>query len=220
MSFGANVRHLFGPYEKQVADLYRSVYIDLDDWARKLSAWVPQASRILEVGCGEGAMTERLAQLYPQARITAIDVTPRLGRLYDGDRSRVEFLQAPVQAIAETRPQSFDLVLLSDVIHHVPVPLRSSILDAVRGSMSPGGTFVFKDWMRAATPIHWACEASDRYLTGDDVVYLDPREMRALLERSFGTGVIRDEITVAPWRNNLALRIVAPPAASTLISAA
>ena len=86
--------------------------------------------------------------------------------------------------------------------------------------MSPGGTFVFKDWMRAATPIHWACEASDRYLTGDDVVYLDPREMRALLERSFGTGVIRDEITVAPWRNNLALRIVAPPAASTLISAA
>ena len=40
--------------------------------------------RILEVGCGEGAVSERLAALYPNAEITAIDITPNVGRLYAG----------------------------------------------------------------------------------------------------------------------------------------
>ena len=205
MAIGPAVRALFGPYEREIAHLYRSVFIDLDDWSDRIGAWVPSATNILEVGCGEGAMTERLQARYPLARITAIDVTPRVGRLFSGDRDRVEFLQINVEDIAARNPQAYDLIVLSDVIHHVPKALRGSILTAIHQALAPGGMFVFKDWARTATPIHWMCHAGDRYLTGDRVSYLDEHEIREFLSERFGTP--QDECRVRPWRNNFAVMV-------------
>ncbi len=64
MRLGPQIRRLFGPYERQVAEAYKRVFIDLDDFAGRLRLWVPHPARILEVGCGEGAMMERLATIY------------------------------------------------------------------------------------------------------------------------------------------------------------
>jgi len=36
----------------------------------------PAGSRVLEVGCGVGAQTVTLAQRSPEARITAVDISP------------------------------------------------------------------------------------------------------------------------------------------------
>jgi len=171
--------------------------------------WAPRAACILEVGCGEGAMTERLIEAYPVARITAIDVTPRLGRLFRGDQSRVEFIQAPVGDIAAREPGAFDLVLLSDVVHHVPLPLREPLLADIRTTLAPGGQFIFKEWVSDRSLIHWACDASDRYLTGDDVHYLSDAQAKALVSGQFGAESIRDERRIAPWSNNMALRVMA-----------
>ena len=205
MALGPAIRRLFGPYERQVTDAYRAIYVDLDDWIAHIARWVPQASRILEVGCGEGAVTERLTLHYPGAEILAIDVTPRLGRLFGGDPSRVTFRQVPVETIAADMPGSFDLVIVSDVIHHVPQALRASLLAASRAAVAPGGTFLFKEWVRSSTPIHWLCEASDRYLTGDDVAYLDDTEARDMIVSAFGADAIQDSCRVRPWRNNMAM---------------
>ena len=208
MPLGPAVRRMFGPYETQVAELWRALFIDLDAWTDRISLWMPDPKRILEVGCGEGAMTERLAQRFPGAHITAIDVTPRLGRLFRGDAERVTFLQTPVEDIALASPNEFDLIILSDVLHHVPPPARGPLLAAIRDALAPGGVFAFKEWTRARTPIHWLCEASDRFLTGDDVSYLDAPEAKALLATYFGPGAIRAEAQVAPWSNNRALLLL------------
>jgi 2-polyprenyl-6-hydroxyphenyl methylase/3-demethylubiquinone-9 3-methyltransferase len=173
--------------------------------------WAPDPSEILEVGCGEGAMTERLRRAYPGAPITAIDVTPRLGRLFRGSRAGVEFVQAPVEQIASSRPQTFDLVILSDVLHHVRPAARASLLEGVAGALAPGGTFAFKEWVRDRSAIHWACEASDRYLTGDDVDYLSEAKVKALLAAHFGADALGEEQRIRPWRNNMALRVRPTP---------
>lgn len=204
MPLGPSVRALFGRYEPQVAAAYRALYVDLDAWGSQLRRWMPQALDILEIGCGEGAVTERLAALYPEARITGIDITPRLGRLYAGDHDRVTFRQVPVETVAAEHPGRFDLVLLGDVLHHVPLAARPSLLSAVRETLAPGGCFVFKEWLRSRTPIHWASSASDRYLTGDDVSYLSKEEAEALVKQAFHPGAIRDEARIRPWRNNAA----------------
>jgi SAM-dependent methyltransferase len=207
MPLGPVIRRLFGPYERGVAETYRRLFINLDALANLMSAWVPNAERILEVGCGEGAMTERIVRTYPAASVTAIDITPNVGRLFRGKTSDVTFCQETVAAVADREAASFDLVILSDVMHHVPADLRRPLLGAIKQAMAPDGILVFKDWVISTSLIHWLCAASDRYVTGDDVAYFTMESLNALVTEAFGPGVIRRKDTVKPWHNNVALLI-------------
>jgi len=209
MKVGPFVRGLFGPLEPRIAGAYRSIYLDVGALVAQLLRWKPSAVRILEVGCGEGAVTEELCVAYPQAGITAIDVTPRVGRLFQGNRDRVQFLRSTVQEIGRHHPASFDLIVLSDVLHHVAPTQRRSLLDAVRLCLAPHGVFVLKDWQRSRSPIHWLCHASDRWLTGDRVSYMSREEMRDQLVASFGAGISMQEARIAPRWNNLAFLVQA-----------
>jgi SAM-dependent methyltransferase len=206
MQPGPVIRQLFGPYEHTVAEAYRHIFVNLDDFARLIRTWVPHAQRILEVGCGEGAMTERITRTYPTATVTAIDITPKVGRLFRGDRFNVTFCQESVEAVANRQPASFDLVILADVIHHVPAEFRPSLISAIDQAMTPNGSFIFKDWLVSKTPIHRLCDMSDRYLTGDDVSYCTTSVINGLLE-PFGPGTIRQTATVRPWKNNVAVLV-------------
>jgi spermidine synthase len=203
---GPVIRRFFGPCEHAVAEAYRHIFVNLDDFARLVLAWVPQPRRILEVGCGEGAMTERIARIYPTANITAIDIIPNVGRLFRGDRFNVTFCQEGVEVVAKRQPVTFDLVILADVIHHVPADARRSLISAIDQAMTPNGSFIFKDWVVSKTPIHRLCDIAERYVTGDDVSYCTMSGINGLLE-PFGPGAIRQTATVRPWDNNVAVLV-------------
>jgi len=190
--------------------MYRAIYIDIDAFVDLIVRWRPNPERILEVGCGEGAVTQRLNAAFPDAQITAIDITHRVGRLYHGPLARVRFVKRTAQEIAAAEPAQYDLVVLSDVLHHVPEELRQGLIDAIRTALAPNGTLVFKDWQRSRTPIHWLCHASDRWLTGDRISYMSREEMRERLARSFGEGALLADSRIGPWWNNLAI-LVRPP---------
>lgn len=207
MEIGPAIRGLFGPYERQISEAYRSIYLDIDAFVGQIARWEPKAQRILEVGCGEGAVTQRLSAAYPDAEITAIDITPRVGRLYQGSLDRVRFLQCTVEAIAATEVGRYDLVVLSDVMHHVPGEFRQGLLDAIRRALAPGATLVFKDWQRSYTPIHWLSYVSDRWLTGDRISYMTHSEMYSRLTQSFGEAALVGEARIGPWWNNLAFLV-------------
>jgi 2-polyprenyl-3-methyl-5-hydroxy-6-metoxy-1,4-benzoquinol methylase len=204
---GPAIRSMFGPYERGVAEAYKRVFVDLDDFAGRLRLWVPRPARILEVGCGEGAMVERLARIYPSAVITGIDIKPTVGRLYQGDTTRVTFLQRTADDVARHEPASFDLVVLCDVLHHVPPLERPSLLSAISHAMAPGGSLAVKDWIISSTPIHGLCWLADRYITGDDVEFFTTESIKALLIGAFSFDAIRDEALVRPWSNNIAYHI-------------
>lgn len=77
-------------------------------------------SRILEVGVGEGEVTERIASRWPDASIVGLDLPdPELAAHWDGrgfaplfgDIGRLPF-----------RDSEFDLVLAIEVLEHVPFP--------------------------------------------------------------------------------------------------
>jgi 2-polyprenyl-6-hydroxyphenyl methylase/3-demethylubiquinone-9 3-methyltransferase len=205
MALGSLVRKSFGRHEHRVAQLYRGAFMDLRDYAGKIGDWAPKARRILEVGCGEGAVTEILAETYPDADILAIDIASSAGRLYRGRPNGVEFRQAPVLDIAAEYPASFDLITLSDVMHHIPLEFHAEILDAVRRCLAPGGRFVLKDWARTPSPIHWLCHAGDRWLTGDRVHYLTPLEAMTLVTSSVPDFMLVAQGHIGPWRNNYSL---------------
>lgn len=210
MALGAFVRGLFGRHEHRVAEAYRSVFVDLDALVGAVAAHRPRARRILEIGCGEGAMTEKLALAYPAAEILAVDPSPRLGRLYRGDRAMVAFRQGGVEGVAAGAAGGFDLVLLCDVLHHVPAAARPGLLRTAASLLAPGGTFVFKDWAPSRTVMHCLCEGGDRLLTGDRVSYLSEAAARALVEDAFRPAPITLRTAhVPPNRNNFAFFIEA-----------
>jgi SAM-dependent methyltransferase len=204
---GPLIRKMFGPFEPLISATYRSIYLDLDAFIGLIQRWQPTASKILEVGCGEGAVTERLRAAYPGAKITAIDITPRIGRLYRGSLRDVEFIQSDVNEIAKNQPGHYDLVVLSDVLHHVPAEFRQELLNSIRAVIAARGTFIFKDWQRNHAPIHWLCYASDRWLTGDPINYMTRDEMRKHLAISFDAASLVAEARVGPWWNNIATLI-------------
>jgi SAM-dependent methyltransferase len=204
MKPGPMIRKMLGPLERPIGDAYRGLYIDLNDFAALILQWKPTAERILEVGCGEGAVTQRLAVAYPRASITAIDISPRVGRMYAGPRGRVAFVQCTAEQAAAAEPHRYDLVVLSDVVHHVPQAARQSLLESIGTALAPGGSFIFKDWEKNRTPIHWMCYASDRWLTGDRIEYMSRQQMRDYLARTFGEPALVAERRVRPRWNNLA----------------
>ncbi|WP_169805650.1 class I SAM-dependent methyltransferase [Novosphingobium rosa] len=191
-----------------MSELWRAMFLDLADWTQLVARWQPAPARVLELGCGEGYSTERLVATFPGAAIEAIDVAETIGRLYAGPPGRVRFRKMYAEELAKEMPGAFDLIVLSDVLHHVPAGARSSLLAAIRGLMAPGGVLAFKDWHRDTTPMTWMVWGSDRFLTGDRVAYLTRSEARRVLEEAFGAGCITDEAAIAPWSNNYAFRIV------------
>lgn len=209
MSVGARVRAAFGPYEPIVSNLWRAMFVDVAHWTGVVASWSPAPRRILEVGCGEGYSTARLVEAYPGIPLDAIDIAENIGRLYDGPVGAANFRIAYVEQIAAEKPGAYDLIVLSDVLHHVPPAQRKSLLEAIRTALAPDGTLAMKDWHRSwAKPIHWAVYGSDRFLTGDRVQYLKREEARKLLGDVFGDDSIIAEMSIRPWANNYAFRII------------
>lgn len=209
MSIGARVRAAFGPYEPLVSDLWRAMFVDVGQWTAVVSDWCPSPGRILEVGCGEGYSTARLVETFPGVAIDAIDIADNIGRLYDGPKSAANFRLTYVEDIVSQSLDAYDLVVLSDVLHHVPPQKRESLLRSIHSVLKKGGTFAVKDWHRNPfKPIHWITYGSDRFLTGDRVSYLKRGEARQLVENIFGEGSIAAETSIRPWNNNYAFRVV------------
>jgi 2-polyprenyl-6-hydroxyphenyl methylase/3-demethylubiquinone-9 3-methyltransferase len=204
MGIGPIVRGMLGRYERPVSDAYRAAFFDIDAAVARMRAWQPSAHRILEVGCGEGVITERLRSAYAEAEITAIDITPRVGRMYAGPPNGLRFLQCDVRSIAAREPGRYDLVVLCDVLHHVPINLRHAVLAAIRVAMAPGGSFVLKEWESRRTVMNAICWATDRWITGDRISYMTREDMRQRLASAFGSSAaIVDEARGPPWFNNL-----------------
>lgn len=206
-SFGATVRRAFGPYERQVSDLYRSIFINLEDLSDRIRTWTTPKN-ILEIGCGEGALAEFIARDFPGIPYLGIDIISHLGRMYEGQTENVEFQEITAQDLAATRPGEFDLILINDVLHHVPDEIREEILVAARTLLAPGGSLIFKDWDRRSSPIHAMCYIADVYVGGDkNVRYMPKSEQRKLLKGVFGEDAVLDEASIRPWKHNCAFLV-------------
>ena len=101
--------------------------------------------------------------------------------------------------LAEELGGHFDLVVINDVLHHVPPAQRDGLLTAARRLLAPDGHLVIKDWLRRPTPIHGACYFADAYIGGDrGVRYMAIEEQRRLIDAVFGPEAVVAESSIAP----------------------
>lgn len=204
---GAIVRHSLGRFERPVSDAYRGIFINLEHLGAVIEDWASPRS-ILEIGCGEGALAEILQKRFPEAAYLGIDIIPHLGRMYAGPRDKVRFEHIRAELLAEERSGAFDLIVINDVLHHVPRAERPDVMLAAKKLRAPGGLLVLKDWCRRPTLIHAMVYTADVHIGGDKSVhYMSLDEQKRLIKDTFGSATIRDEKTIRPWAQNHAFLI-------------
>lgn len=212
MPLGPAIRTRLGRLETPAAELYRRAFVNLDFLADRIAEHERPPARVLEIGCGDGAMADRLTARFLDAEYVGVDVAPAPGRRYRGDRGWAVFRTASSGDLAAEYPAAFDLVLLVDVIHHIASEeQRERVLDDARTLCAPDGTIVVKDWDAQPSLAHGLQVLADRYLSGDRTVrfgsldYLLDLTTRALPDRRLAWLE-----TVPPWRNNVALGLRTP----------
>lgn len=211
MGLGYAVRSRLGKYEPAVSDRYRGVFIDLDDLATTTISLAPAATRVAEIGCGDGSMADALVPRLPLVRYTGIDLAPSPGRLFRGDRSRATFATQPSADLVATDAGSFDVVLVVDVVHHVADDQRLALLTDAAALVKPGGLLLFKDWERGGGVAHLLAYVSDRYVSGDRTVRFMPYdELHELADKAARGFELVVECRIPPRRNNLLLSLRRP----------
>jgi hypothetical protein len=152
---------------------YRRIFVDLDEVVRCLPP-LPSGALVLDVGGGDGEIVNRLLRQRPDLRIVMLDRNPRLGGSLDDEARRRVVLKAGT-SLSEYRGaggQPPDAVLISDVVHHVPVGEREAFFADVRQVLGDAPALVIVKDVEPGHFISWLSLMADRYVSGDRQVAL------------------------------------------------
>ncbi len=105
--------------------------------------------RILDMGCGAGNLLARIAEAHPTVTCVGVDVDVHGVALAKkrwagsplADRLSIELLDGDSIAYEN----AFDVAVMFEVLHEIPVPVRESVLAKCHRALKPGGTLVILD---------------------------------------------------------------------------
>lgn len=141
-------------------------------------------TQILDFGCGEGQLSTQLARL--GAHVTAIDISPELVAIakkraaLDGVQDRIEFMVGDI-ANVPLRPNAFDVVVASAVLHHVDLRV---VLPQLLVHLKPGGAAMLIEPIafcpslqkfRDRLPLEKDVSPDERQLSREDVKFIRAR---------------------------------------------
>jgi len=112
------------------------------EWGEKLMGELALKGneRILDLGCGDGALTAHLAELVPKGEVVGIDASEGMLRVAEQKRrDNLRFIHMDINEIAFI--DEFDLVFSNAALHWVLDHAR--LLANVYRSLRPGGTARF-----------------------------------------------------------------------------
>ena len=133
------------------------------DWINGIAPL--QGKQVLDVGCGGGILTDAMAR--SGATALGIDLATKslkVAQLHalEAQTPNVQYREVSVEALAEERPASFDVVTCMEMLEHVPDP--SSIVRACAKLVKPGGHVFFSTLNRNAKSFLFAIVGAEYVL--------------------------------------------------------
>jgi ubiquinone/menaquinone biosynthesis C-methylase UbiE len=143
-----------------------TVYTDLADkrskwtdpqFVREALALGVQAGNALDLGCGPGHITIRLAQSAPELKVWALDLAPDMLAIVR-EKAKQAALSKRVRTCLGDMcelpfpDETFDLVVSQFALHHLPEPERG--LAEIRRVLKPNGAFIIRDLLRPTSRLH------------------------------------------------------------------
>lgn len=130
-----------------VADLYNRFTRILDAPETPINRWLSKhlgsGHRALDVGCGAGRYTIRLADRYND--VVGVDAAPAMIEVADRERSRpnIRYQARDVLSLTPERDGCFDLVLAIGCVSHIGPPQLA--LSHLRRLVTKGGTLLIME---------------------------------------------------------------------------
>lgn len=153
---------------------------------------------ILDVGCGAGQFLFKLAAQYPNCRFTGIDGDPHGVALAQraaaekGLSDRISFHHVYGQDM--TYHDQFDLAVMFEVLHELPVSARPGVMSAIYRALRPGGLLFILDETWADDPRllrqpEYAMSVLVQFseLVWGNVVYTENEQTKLLNDAGFAT---------------------------------
>jgi 2-polyprenyl-6-hydroxyphenyl methylase/3-demethylubiquinone-9 3-methyltransferase len=215
MPIGPTIRRLLDGQPKLVhalTEAYRGFFVDLDAVVSAIPLEQPNAT-FLNIGTGDGALLNALRDRHPELRVTTTDIHDHQGWLLRPDvRESLDIqVHTPEQIAASGFGGQFDVVFMSDVLHHVPPADRAETLRAAFAACRPGGRVVIKDIEERGIKARLSL-LSDVYLTGDKHTRLiGEAALRALIEGTQpDVKVASSDLIARDFPNYLVVATLAP----------
>ena len=147
-----------------------------DDQTRRLleSLPVPPESKLIDIGCGTGNVASLLRQLYSQATVCGLDISPRvIARAKELDRTgSIDFVVATESELPFS-DSAFDCAVCRFSLHHYPDLVAH--LREVRRILETGGTYLIVEIVpesgRFQAMLNHVFAAAERESTGHVAYY-------------------------------------------------
>lgn len=97
-------------------------------------------SRVLEIGCGVGPLTQLIAEAAPQGSVLGTDLSPKSVAAAEERLAPLRNARAIVGDALEVEIEGrFDVVVLPDVIEHIPLESHDALFARVAAWVEPNG---------------------------------------------------------------------------------
>jgi len=103
--------------------------------------------RVLDLGCGNGTLSELVLKRYPQANVVGVDVTPNMLKAYEEKlgqyHGRYELILGDYRF--EPLGSNYDIILAGLTLHHLTWGERRDFYKMLYAALNPNGIFISSD---------------------------------------------------------------------------
>jgi ubiquinone/menaquinone biosynthesis C-methylase UbiE len=158
---------------------------------------------VLDLGCGTGTLALMVYEACPQARVTGMDIDPRILGIA---QRKIAKANAPItlQQGSATDPPfppaSFDRILTTLMLHHLTTEQKRASLKSAHRLLRPGGELHIADWGKPHNGLMRVASLGFRLLDGGEGTAVNIRgEIPAMVKEAGFENVVQTESWMTPF---------------------
>ncbi len=120
---------------------------------RHILPYLAESSKVLDIGCGNGRLAQRLDREKIHATYLGIDSIPELIEIASASSPQLQNLRTTFRIADITQSgwnadlRYYDIAIALAVLHHIPsFDLRAAVLRNIRAALKPTGILLLTNW--------------------------------------------------------------------------